>query len=386
MIYLDNSATTQVLPAAADAAALCMRETFFNPSAAYGPAAKLERRVNDVREQIARTLGCPANEIIFTSGGTESNNTAIFGTLRAQAARMKGKGMRLITSQSEHPSVYEVFKLLELTYGMDVVYLPQNADGSVSLAALEDALTPETALVSLMHVNNETGAVSDIAGAEALIRARAPGAVFHADGVQAYGKLPFGPVQCDLYSVSGHKLHAPKGIGFLRAKSGIRFAGGLIGGGQEQNRRSGTTNAPAILALGEALGYLTANETACADIMRSNKLRLAKQLLTVEDAVINGPKPEEGAPHILNISFPGVRGEVLLHALEQKQIYVSTGSACSTHKKGGNRILTAIHVTGARQEGAVRLSLSPFNTAEEMDIAAEEIKAQVAFLRRFQRR
>lgn len=386
MIYLDNSATTQVLPAAAEAAARCMRETFFNPSAAYGPAARLERSVNSVREHIGQTLGCPAGEIIFTSGGTESNNTALFGTLRAQAARFKGRSIRLITSRSEHPSVYEVFKLLELHYGMDVVCLPQNADGSVSLDALRDALTPDTALVSLMHVNNETGAVSDIAGAEALIRSLAPEAVFHVDGVQAYGKLPFGPVPCDLYSVSGHKLHAPKGIGFLRAKSGIRFAGGLIGGGQEQDRRSGTTNAPAILALDEAVRYFHAEQPALIETMRQNRMRLANALLTVDDAVINGPEPQDGAPHILNVSFPGVRGEVLLHALEQKEIYVSTGSACSTHKKGGNRILTAINVTGARQEGAIRISLCPFNTAEEMDIAAAEIKAQVAFLRRFQRR
>lgn len=386
MIYLDNSATTQVLPSAAEAAARCMRETFFNPSAAYGPAARLERSVNTVREHIAQTLACPAGEIIFTSGGTESNNTALFGTLRAQAARFKGGRMRLITSRSEHPSVYEVFKLLELHYGMDVVYLPQNADGSVSLGALRDALTPETALVSLMHVNNETGAVSDIEGAGALIRSLAPEAVFHVDGVQAYGKLPFGPLPCDLYSVSGHKLHAPKGIGFLRAKAGTRFSGGLIGGGQEQDRRSGTTNAPAILALDEAVRFFRDDQPAIIETMRQNKLRLAEALLTVEDAFINGPKPGEGAPHILNVSFPGVRGEVLLHALEQKEIYVSTGSACSTHKKGGNRILTAINVTGARQEGAVRISLCPFNTAEEMDTAAEEIKKQVTFLRRFQRR
>ena len=386
MIYLDNSATTQVLPSSAEIALGCMRETFFNPSAAYGPAAKLERRVNGARERIAQTLACPAGDIIFTSGGTESNNTAIFGTLRAQASRFKGRPMRLITTISEHPSVYEVFRLLKLTYGMDVVFLPQNPDGSVSTEALEDALTADTALVSLMHVNNETGAVSDIAAAQKLIQAHAPEAVFHVDGVQAYGKLPFGAVPCDLYSVSGHKLHAPKGIGFLAARSGIRFSGGLIGGGQEQNRRSGTTNAPAILALEESVRFLSENQTAHIETMRQNKLRLAKALLTVEDAVVNGPAPAEGAPHILNISFPGVRGEVLLHALEQKEIYLSTGSACSTHKKGGNRILGAIRVTGARQEGAVRISLSPFNTAEEMDIAAEEIQRQVAFLRRFQRR
>ncbi|HIU93590.1 MAG TPA: cysteine desulfurase, partial [Candidatus Aphodomorpha intestinavium] len=311
---------------------------------------------------------------------TESNNMAILGALRA----MRGRG-RIITSASEHPSVYELFRLLEQR-GYQAVYIGTDESGAASLAELAANLTPDTALVSLMHVNNETGAVTDIAAAASLIRSRAPQAVFHVDGVQAYGKLPFGCPPCDLYSVSGHKIHAPKGVGALYVRAGLRFAGGLVGGGQEQGRRSGTTNAPGILGLDAAVAAYAAHQQEWVAAMRACKTRLAERLLSLPDAYLNGPAPEDGAPHILNVSFPGVRGEVLLHALEQREIYVSTGSACSAHKKGNNRVLAAAGVRGARQEGALRLSLCPFNTLEEMDRAAEEIGRQAAFLRRYQRR
>lgn len=380
MIYLDNSATTRTLESAAQAAFRCMREDFFNPSSAYAPAARLEKRVNEARARLAATLGCRAEEIVYTSGGTESNNMAILGALRA----MRGRG-RIITSASEHPSVYELFRLLEQR-GYQAVYIGTDESGAASLAELAANLTPDTALVSLMHINNETGAVTDIAAAASLIRSRAPQAVFHVDGVQAYGKLPFGCPPCDLYSVSGHKIHAPKGVGALYVRAGLRFAGGLVGGGQEQGRRSGTTNAPGILGLDAAVAAYAAHQQEWVAAMRACKTRLAERLLSLPDVYLNGPAPEDGAPHILNVSFPGVRGEVLLHALEQREIYVSTGSACSAHKKGNNRVLAAAGVRGARQEGALRLSLCPFNTLEEMDRAAEEIGRQAAFLRRYQRR
>lgn len=358
-----------------------MREDFYNPSSAYGPAVAAERRVNEARGRLAATLGCQANEIIYTSGGTESNNAAILGTLRAT----HGKG-RIITSASEHPSVYEVFRLLEQQYGYEVIYLTSDADGAISMQALAESLTSDTALVSLLHVNNETGAITDIAAAQSLIKSRAPQAVFHVDGVQAYGKLPFSRVPCDLYTISGHKIHAPKGIGALYVRASIRFAGGQIGGGQEQGRRSGTTNTPGIMGLDAAVSAYRAHQAEWISSMRACKMRLAKNLLALPDTLINGPDPAAGAPHILNASFLGVRGEVLLHALEQRGIYVSTGSACSAHKKGKNRVLTAIGVVGARQEGALRFSLCPFNTVDEMDEAAAEIEKQVAFLRRYQRR
>ena len=381
MIYLDNSATTRVLESAANAAFSCMTQDFYNPASAYAPAAAAEKRVMQARSFLASLLGASADEILYTSGGTESNNMAILGSLRP----IRGP-KRIITDTTEHPSVYEVFRLLEETGGAEVVFLPPLLNGRVSLEALQNALTPDTAFVSIMHVNNETGAINDLAAIRSMMQKNAPGALLHADGVQAFGKLPFGPVPCDLYSISGHKLHAPKGIGALYVRKGTRFSGGQIGGGQERALRAGTTNTPGILGLDAALSAYRENWSRWHGAILSCKLRLAKALLSIPDATINGPAPENGAPHILNVSFPGVRGEVLLNALSERGVLVSTGSACSAHKKGKNRILSAMGITGGRQEGAIRFSLCPFNTPEEMDLAAGIVAEQVAFLRRYQRR
>ena len=381
MIYLDNSATTRVLPEAADAAYRAMTEQFFNPASAYKAAVATERSVGAARARLADALGCAADEIIYTSGGTESNNMAVFGTLQP----VRGK-RRVITCISEHPSVFKTVRSRKDDPQTEVVFIGCNPDGTASLSELEAALTEDTALVSLMHVNNETGAVNDLAGAQSLNRRLSPNAVFHVDGVQAFCKLPFGGAPCDLYSVSAHKVHAPKGVGALYVKSGVKFAGGQIGGGQENKLRSGTTNVPGILGLDASLTQYRAHQDEWVAQLGACKRRLASDLLTIPDALVNGPSVEGGAPHVLNVSFPGVRGEVLLNALSEREIYVSTGSACSAHKKGKNRVLEAIGVTGARAEGAIRFSLCPFNTLEEMDAAATAVAEQVAFLRRFQRR
>ena len=381
MIYLDNSATTRVLPEAADAAYRAMTEQFYNPASAYKPAVAAEKAVESARANLAAALGCSASEVLFTSGGTESNNMAIVGALKP----IRGK-KRIVTTLGEHPSVYEVFRSLEGAPETEVVFVGLNPDGSVNLTRLEEALSADTALVSVMHVNNEVGAVNDLDAISVLIKQRAPAALLHSDGVQAFCKLPFGKVAADLYSISAHKFHAPKGVGALCVKNGVKFAGGQVGGGQERNLRSGTTNVPGILALDAALTQYRANQAQWIATMRACKLRLWENLSQLPDVFLNGPAPEAGAPHILNVSFPGVRGEVLVNALSEREIYVSTGSACSTHKKGQNRIHAAMDVSGARAEGALRLSLCPFNTIEEMDAAAEALAEQVAFLRRFQRR
>lgn len=381
MIYLDNSATTRVLPEAADAACRAMTEQFFNPASAYKAAVATERAVNAARARLADALGCRESEIIYTSCGTESNNMAIFGTLQP----VRGK-RRVVTCLSEHPSVFKTVRSLGDDPETEVVFIGCNRDGTASLSELETALTEDTALVSLMHVNNETGAVNDISGAQALIRRLSPNAVFHVDGVQAFCKLPFGALPCDLYSISAHKVHAPKGVGALYVKSGVKFAGGLIGGGQENKMRSGTTNVPGILGLDAALSQYRAYHDEWVSHLRACKQRLADGLLAIPDAIVNGPSVEDGAPHVLNVSFPGIRGEVLLNALSEREIYVSTGSACSAHKKGKNRVLEAMGVTAARAEGAIRFSLCPFNSLEEMDAAATAVAEQVAFLRRFKRR
>ncbi len=379
MIYLDNSATTRTLDAAAEAAAKYMRQDFFNPSAAYSPAVEAERAVNAARSRLASMIHAAPEEIIYTSGGTESNNTAIFGALKAR----RGTG-RIIVGATEHPSVYSAIMTLKGPY--NVIEARVDSTGTQDVNSLMSALSNDVAFVSIMHVNNETGAINDIPSIYKAVKQRAPGAIMHVDGVQGFLKVPFDARYCDMYSISGHKFHAPKGVGALYIKRGVRFAGGQIGGGQERNLRSGTTNTPGIMGMDAAIEYYQANLDEIRRKLMQMKLRLAKNLSFIRDAYINGPEPSLGAPHILNVSFLGVRGEVLLHALEEKGIYVSTGSACSAHKKGKNRILNAMGVVGDRQEGAIRFSICPFNTEGEMDITADVIEEQLAFLRRFKRR
>lgn len=379
MIYLDNSATTRTLDAAAEAAAKYMRQDFFNPSAAYSPAVEAERAVNAARSRLANMIHAAPEEIIYTSGGTESNNTAIFGALKAR----RGTG-RIIVGATEHPSVYSAIMTLKGPY--NVIEARVDSTGTQDVNSLMSALSNDVAFVSIMHVNNETGAINDIPSIYKAVKQRAPGAIMHVDGVQGFLKVPFDARYCDMYSISGHKFHAPKGVGALYIKRGVRFAGGQIGGGQERNLRSGTTNTPGIMGMDAAIEYYQANLDEIRRKLMQMKLRLAKNLSFIRDAYINGPEPSLGAPHILNVSFLGVRGEVLLHALEEKGIYVSTGSACSAHKKGKNRILNAMGVVGDRQEGAIRFSICPFNTEDEMDITADVIEEQLAFLRRFKRR
>ncbi|MGN0781124.1 MAG: cysteine desulfurase family protein [Christensenellales bacterium] len=379
MIYLDNSATTRTLDAAAEAAAKYMRQDFFNPSAAYSPAVEAERAVNAARSRLASMIHAAPEEIIYTSGGTESNNTAIFGALKAR----RGTG-RIIVGATEHPSVYSAIMTLKGPY--NVIEARVDSTGTQDVNSLMSALSNDVAFVSIMHVNNETGAINDIPSIYKAVKQRAPGAIMHVDGVQGFLKVPFDARYCDMYSISGHKFHAPKGVGALYIKRGVRFAGGQIGGGQERNLRSGTTNTPGIMGMDAAIEYYQANLDEIRRKLMQMKLRLAKNLSFIRDAYINGPEPSLGAPHILNVSFLGVRGEVLLHALEEKGIYVSTGSACSAHKKGKNRILNAMGVVGDRQEGAIRFSICPFNTEDEMDITADVIEEQLAFLRRFKRR
>lgn len=381
MIYLDNSATTRVLPEAAKAAFRAMTEQFYNPASPYPPAVAAEKAVDAARARLARALDRAPDEILYTSGGTESNNIAIFGALKP----LRGK-RRVVTTAAEHPSVYEVFRSLEVDSETEVVFAGLNGDGTVSLASLAAALTQDTALVSIMHVNNEVGAVNDLSAVAVLVKQHSPNALLHSDGVQAFCKLPFSRPPVDLYSISAHKFHAPKGVGALYVRGGIKFAGGQIGGGQERNLRSGTTNVPGILGLDAALESYQANQAGWISNMRACKARLYKNLLAIPDALLNGPAPERGAPQILNMSFPGVRGEVLVNALSEREIYVSTGSACSAHKKGQNRVLAALGILGARAEAAIRFSLCPFNTPEEMDAVGAAILEQVAFLRRFQRR
>lgn len=381
MIYFDNSATTQTLPEAAEQACVAMTRDFYNPAAAYGAAFSVEKSVTDARIFAASLLGAAPNEIVYTSGGTESNNAAVFGALRC----VHGK-KTIVTTAVEHPSVFETVNTAAKMYDAAVRYAPLRSDGTVDIDRLSEVLTPDTSLVSIMHVNNELGSVNDLDRITAKVRALSPNAVIHSDGVQAFMKTPMQRIPVDLYSVSAHKLHAPKGVGFLYVRSGVRFQGGQIGGGQERNLRSGTLNVPGILGFDAALHAYRANEAAWHQQMLRVKARLYRNLSALPDVLLNGPAIENGAPHILNLSFLGVRGEVLMHALERYGVLVSTGSACSAKKQGKNRVLNAVGITGARQEGAIRFSFCPFNTEEEADTAADVIENQLRILRRYQRR
>ncbi len=378
MIYFDNSATTIVLPEAADTAIKYMREQYFNPAAAYSPAVSVEREVNAARSRLASYINADAGALIFTSGGTESNNMALSGSLAAR----RGK-CRIITSAVEHPSVYEPILAMK-EQGYDVVVVGVDTTGRIRMDELSAALNAETGYVSIMHVNNESGAINDIDAIYAMVKKQCPDAVFHVDGVQAYVKMP--AVRCDMYSMSGHKLHAPKGVGALYVRNGVRFKGGQRGGGQENNLRSGTTNVPGIMALDTACSiYMEKHDVNIANML-AVKRRLHSNLMRIRDVRLNGPEIENAAPYILNISFLGVRGEVLLHSLMDKGVLVSTGSACAARHRGKNRILSSMGITGERQDGAIRFSFSPFNTVAEADNAAQYIEESLHQLRRFRRR
>lgn len=381
MIYFDNSATTITLSEAADRARLAMTREYYNPAAAYGAAFSVEKSVGEARSFAASLLGISPSEIIYTSGGTESNNAAVFGTLRSIHGKKK-----IVTTEIEHPSVFETVQVAAKMFDAGVSYAPLCPDGTVDLDRLSEVLMQDTSFVSIMHVNNELGSVNDLERIAAKVRALSPNAILHSDGVQAFMKVGMKRLPVDLYSVSAHKLHAPKGVGFLSVRNGVRFAGGQIGGGQERNLRSGTTNVPGILGFDTALRTYRANETEWHTNMLRVKTRLCRNLMTLPDVCLNGPSLECGAPHILNLSFLGVRGEVLMHALERSGVIVSIGSACSAKKQGKNRILNAVGISGARQEGAIRFSFSPFNTEEEADIASNAIEEQLRILRRYKRR
>jgi cysteine desulfurase len=380
VIYLDNAATTAPLPEVGQEVLRVMQEAYFNPSAAYGPAFDSEKRLSAARRQVAARMGAPADRVFFTSGGTESDNTALFGGAYLARARAR----RIVVSAGEHPAVLQAARRLG-SLGWQVVELPLEADGTVSPAALERALEQETSLVSILHVNNETGAINDIAALVAVTRRRAPRALFHCDGVQALGKVPVDvkTLGVDSYAVSGHKIHGPRGVGALYLRERLDIVG-LTGGGQESGVRSGTENLPAIC--GFALACERADPVAMAPIATLKERLWAGIQAACPGALRNGPAAGMGAPNILSVAFPGVRGEVLLHALEQEDILVGTGSACSARKQQVSHVLLAMGLPKARADGTLRLSLSRMTTAEQVDAAASRIAACANLLARYQRR
>ena len=378
MAYLDNSATTQPCASAIDAMVRCMREGFYNPSSVYRPAVDAFRAVRDCRELLLRAVHGENCDLIFTSGGTEANNLAILGAVH----RMRGPQV-VAVSAVEHPSVREAFEQLRAE-GHDVRVIGVDPQGALNWEQLEKALDDGASLVSCMQVNNETGALLDAARLHRTVNGRA---LIHVDGVQGFLRVPFEMKYADMYTLSGHKIHGPKGIGALIVKKGVRLAPRQIGGGQESGMRSGTENTPGIAGLRAAAEELMQIQSTLGGELMQKKLHLIEVFRrAVPELLINGPEPEQAAPHIVNISFPGVRGEVMLHALEAEGVYASTGSACSSKKLKVSGVLTAMGIRPDRAEWALRFSLSPHTTIEEIDDAAEKLGAIYATLKRFKRR
>ena len=364
MIYLDNSATTRTMGVAAEAAKKYMTEEFFNPAAAYSPAVREERAVNGARKTIGSAINAGPDEIIFTSGGTESNNMAILGSLKA----MRGRG-RIIVGSTEHPSVYEVYKSLACQY--DVVEAPVDNTGMIDLKRLESLITPDTRLVSVMQVNNEVGAVNDAEAIRRILRRRSPEALLHVDGVQGFLKVPFDAKNCDLYSISGHKIHAPKGIGALYIRAGLKLKPFIVGGSQESGMRAGTEAMPQIAAFGAAseIAYAGMKE----NIARMSALReRAVSRLERDIPELRVISSADSAPHILSISLPGWRSEVLMNFLEARGVYVSRSSAC---KKGGrSHVLETVGLDAKTIDGAIRVGLSRLTTEEDIDALCDALR------------
>ena len=379
-VDLDHSATTRCCREAADLMVRIMTEDYGNPSSMHRKGMEAENYLREAASELAGILKVQEKEIYFTSGGTESNNWALVGTAMANRRR----GNRILVSAVEHAAVSAPARWLA-DQGFDVVVLPVDRFGVVKMEALEEALTPETILVSVMHVNNEIGSVEPVEEIGNLIRKKAPGAYFHVDAIQAFGKYRIYPrrMRIDMLSASGHKIHGPKGIGLFYVNEKVKIHPLILGGGQQNGMRSGTDNVPgaAGMALAAKMAYEHLEEKTAR--MRAMRDRLADGLSRIEQVVFHGMPSGQGAPHILNASFLGIRSEVLLHALEDKGIYVSAGSACSSHKRAGSAVLTAIGCSREEMESAVRFSLGEETREEEIDYTLDVLKALVPVLRRY---
>ena len=383
-IYLDNAATTAC---DGDVAALMHEihtKSYGNPSSAHGKGFAAETLMREAYARVAKTLKCKPKEIVFTSGGTEADNLALFGAAYAH----RRAGNRVITTQIEHPAVREAAKRLA-SEGFDVVYLPVDGEGIVDTEALKSALTPDTILVSVMAVNNETGSIEPLKEIGALIKKHCPGALFHTDAVQAYGKVPVDirKANIDLFSASAHKIHGPKGAGFLYVREGVRLIPLMTGGGQQHDMRPGTENvagyAGCALAAENAFAAMAETEKTLHRLRGFFCDTAVRRLDGIRVNGATGTDKERCAPHIISLSVSGVRAEVFLHALEEKGIYVSGGSACATNHPAVSETLRAIGLEKDLLESTIRLSLSKHTTTEELEETITAMEALVAQLRQF---
>lgn len=380
--YFDNSATTRVLDSVKDIVVKTMTEDYGNAAAKHRKGMEAENYIKEARKEIARTLKAGEKEILFTSGGSESNNMALIGTAFAN----QRAGRHIISTSIEHPSVYNPLGYLE-GQGFEVTILQVDHDGHISLEELEKAVRPDTILVSVMYVNNEIGAVEPIEEISRIVKGKNPDTLLHVDAIQAYGKFTIRPKKqgIDLMSVSGHKIHGPKGVGFLYINSGVKIKPLIYGGGQQWNLRSGTENVPGVAGLGAAAKEMYTNHEQKVAQMTEIKDAMIDRLGGLEGVVIHSKKGSGSAPQIVSASFEGVRSEVLLHALEEKGIYVSSGSACSSRHPGISGTLKGIGVPPKLLDSTIRFSFGVFNTKEEIDYCIGVLAELLPVLRRYQR-
>jgi len=382
-VYLDNSATTKCADPVKDIMVKVLTEDYGNPSSMHKKGVDAERYIRTAKEIIAKNLKVNEKEIIFTSGGTESDNLAIIGTALAN----RRSGMHIITSAIEHPAVLNSMKHLE-EEGFKITCLPVDRNGIVRMDKLEAAVCEETILVSIMHVNNEIGSVQPVAEIAELIKKKNRNVLFHVDAVQGFGKYRILPKKMgiDLLSVSGHKIHGPKGIGFLYVNEKVKIKPLMFGGEQQRGIRSGTENVPGIAGIGEAVKFSYEDHENRMENLYKIKEDFIGSLLEIEDVRINGLTGKDSAPHIVSASFAKIRSEVLLHSLEEKGIYVSSGSACASNKPAISATLKGIGVPKELLDSTIRFSFSAETTAEELAFCAEALKEIVPRLRKYARK
>lgn len=384
--YLDNSATTRCSDRACQLMVDLLTKDYGNPSSLHMKGIEAERFVETAKKKIAKTLRVSEKEIIFTSGGTESNNLAIIGAAMAN----RRAGNHIITTSIEHASVENPMEFLK-EQGFDITYLSVDENGIISLEELEEAVTEQTILVSMMQVNNEIGAIEPVAEAAELIKKKNPDTLIHVDAIQSYGKMYIYPKKLgiDMLSVSGHKIHGPKGSGFLWVKEKTKLKPLILGGGQQKGMRSGTENVPAIAGLGEAAEEIYENLDEKRAHLYGLKQRFIDGIEKLEGTHVNGKTGEDSAPHIVNVSFEGIRSEVLLHSLEDRGIYVSSGSACSSNnhagKQKGSKTLRNIHLKENLLDSTLRFSFSVHTTEEEIDYALEVLGELLPVLKKYTR-
>ncbi len=382
-VYLDNSATTKCLPEVAALMTRIMCDEYGNPSSLHKKGVESEKYVRYAKEVIAKCMKVQEKEILFTSGGTESDNIALIGGAYANCRA----GRHIITTRIEHPAVLQTCAYLE-EQGFAITYLPVNAKGVISLSDLERAMTPNTILVSIMHTNNEVGAVQPIEQAGELIKRMNPNTLFHVDAVQGFGKYRIYPkrMYVDLLSASAHKIHGPKGVGFLYINERAKVRPIIFGGGQQKGMRSGTENVPGIAGMARAIEEIFSDFDEKIEYLYSLKQRFVKGVSALDGIRLNGPVGRDGAPHVVSVSIQGVRSEVMLHALEDRGIYVSAGSACSSNKPSTSATLKAIGVEKQYLDATLRFSFSLYTTEAEIDYTVKCLGELLPMLRRYTRK